>query len=57
MWNEIFPNYTRILSERQIFNHAERFPNHEYITMMCGAVETTLVVPSHIKYREAAEKK
>jgi hypothetical protein len=33
MWNKLFPNYTRIIPERRIFDLAERLPNHELVTM------------------------
>jgi hypothetical protein len=34
MWNELFPNYTCIISERRIFDLAERFLNREFVTMI-----------------------
>jgi hypothetical protein len=47
MWNELFPNYTRFIPERRIFDLAERFPNHEFVTMVSVSMDMLHDIPQN----------
>jgi hypothetical protein len=56
MWNELFPNYTCIISERQIFDIFERFSNHELVTMTANAFAEENNSPHESPLKEGSGK-